>query len=161
MLGWLLATLVVSSFLRRKFPAVGKFGCSLLNALQWLCPVLVSPCNTADIVGVCSNGWEVWLQVAKRIGTGRSSILTRIWDWREANRLQSIRLLPQTQDAGSRLDLSNPLGFVIVFTLALTTPNHGLFLRAVSINMEAAGLEGNHQWGNSLPSRWLNAKEYG
>ena len=105
--------------------------------------------------------WEVWLQVAKRIGIGRSSILTRIWDWREANRLQSIRLLPQTQDAGSRLDLSNPLGFVIVFTLALTTPNHGLFLRAVSINMEAAGLEGNQQWGISLPSRWLNAKEYG
>ena len=36
--------------------------------------------------------------------------------------------------------------------LTLSSPNHGLSFRDVQTNMEAAGLEGSHRWGISLPS---------
>ena len=36
--------------------------------------------------------------------------------------------------------------------LTLASPNHGLFLHTVQTNMEAAGLDGLHRWGITLPS---------
>ena len=36
--------------------------------------------------------------------------------------------------------------------LTLASPNHGLFLHNVQTNMEAAGLDGLHKWGITLPS---------
>ena len=60
--------------------------------------------------------------------------------------------LPQPADARELLNLHHPLGFLVGIMLTLASPNHGLFLHNVQTNMEAAGLDGLHKWGITLPS---------
>ena len=61
-------------------------------------------------------------------------------------------LLPQPQNVRQRLNIACPLGFVAALMHALTMPDSGLTLKQVETNMEAAGLEGLHHWGLSLPA---------
>ena len=60
--------------------------------------------------------------------------------------------LPPPADAKELLNLHHPLGFLVGIMLTLASPNHGLFLHTVQTNMEAAGLDGLHRWGITLPS---------
>ena len=60
--------------------------------------------------------------------------------------------LPSPADAKELLNLHHPLGFLVGAMLTLASPNHGLFLHTVQTNMEAAGLDGLHRWGITLPS---------
>ena len=60
--------------------------------------------------------------------------------------------LPSPADAKELLNLHHPLGFLVGAMLTLASPNRGLFLHTVQTNMEAAGLDGLHRWGITLPS---------
>ena len=76
---------------------------------------------------------------------GSSRAVNSITNWIEPH-------LPRPADAKELLNLHHPLGFLVGIMLTLASPNHGLFLHNVQTNMEAAGLEGLHKWGITLPS---------
>ena len=76
---------------------------------------------------------------------GNSRAVNSITNWIEPH-------LPLPADAKELLNLHHPLGFLVGIMLTLASPNHGLFLHTVQTNMEAAGLEGLHRWGITLPS---------
>ena len=76
---------------------------------------------------------------------GSTRAVNSITNWIEPH-------LPSPADAKELLNLHHPLGFLVGIMLTLASPNHGLFLHNVQTNMEAAGLEGLHKWGITLPS---------
>ena len=76
---------------------------------------------------------------------GSSRAVNSITNWIEPH-------LPHPADAKELLNLHHPLGFLVGIMLTLASPNHGLFLHTVQTNMEAAGLDGLHKWGITLPS---------
>ena len=76
---------------------------------------------------------------------GSTRAVNSITNWIEPH-------LPLPADAKELLNLHHPLGFLVGIMLTLASPNHGLFLRNVQTNMEAAGLDGLHKWGITLPS---------
>ena len=76
---------------------------------------------------------------------GSSRAVNSITNWIEPH-------LPLPADAKELLNLHHPLGFLVGIMLTLASPNHGLFLHIVQTNMEAAGLDGLHKWGITLPS---------
>ena len=76
---------------------------------------------------------------------GNSRAVNSITNWIEPH-------LPPPADAKELLNLHHPLGFLVGIMLTLASPNHGLFLHTVQTNMEAAGLDGLHRWGITLPS---------
>ena len=76
---------------------------------------------------------------------GSTRAVNSITNWIEPH-------LPLPADAKELLNLHHPLGFLVGIMLTLASPNHGLFLHNVQTNMEAAGLDGLHKWGITLPS---------